>query len=173
MLPQDLTTFLKGGPAKEQNDDPNPSTPLPLESPWSPPSKSPQHHPTYMGGALPKVPTRPSTAQSWSWSKGMPDPVNHPNWWILAEMDRGRVHPHWWKEIRASKRITMRSMTLRKCLNTPEALHYAQWQVVAFRLPLAQQEASSWWEAPLCLCGLCPRISCPTPMPLVLGIYRL
>ena len=32
--------------------------------------------------------------------------------------------------------------------------HYALWQATAFRLPLAQQEASSWWDAPPALQGL-------------------
>ena len=77
----------------------------------------------------------------------------------LAEMDRARVHPHWWEEIRASRRITMGSgrHTLRECLNEPEALHYAQRQAAFFRLPLAQQETSGWWDASPWLCGLCPQ----------------
>ena len=42
----------------------------------------------------------------------------------------------------------------RECFTDAEALHYAQWQVVAFRLPLAQHEALGWWDAPSWLSGL-------------------
>ena len=33
--------------------------------------------------------------------------------------------------------------------------HYALWQVIAFRVSLAQQKASSWWETSPALQGLC------------------
>ena len=62
MLPPDLTTYLVGGMAEEQNDAPSPSTPLPLESPWLPPSKGPQCQLTYMGGAWTTVQARPPAA---------------------------------------------------------------------------------------------------------------
>ena len=96
-LPLDLTTFIVGGMAEELDDAPNPSTPLPLDSPQLPPSEGPQCHPTYMGGACPKVPTKPSAGHSLSQSqlKGMPDQVNHPSQWIMAGMDRVRAHPCW------------------------------------------------------------------------------
>ena len=32
--------------------------------------------------------------------------------------------------------------------NNFKAWHYAQWQVAAFRLPTAQQEAWGWWDPP-------------------------
>ena len=35
-----------------------------------------------------------------------------------------------------------------KDLTKPEDLHWACWQAVAFWLPLAQQEASGWCDAP-------------------------
>ena len=113
-----------------------------------------------MGGAYPKIHqilhcSIPVTAP------GVLDPVNHPSQWILEEMDRSRAHPCWWKEIRASKKITMgsnpRRYTVWENLRESEALHYAQWQAVAFRLPLVQQEASGWWDAPPWLHGLCPQ----------------
>ena len=44
---------------------------------------------------------------------------------------------------------------MRECHTNAEALHYAQWQVVAFRLPLAQHEALGWWDAPPWLSRLC------------------
>ena len=65
-LPMDLTTFLAGGTAEEQDDAPNPSTPLSMDPSLPPPSEGPQGCPIYMGGAHPKVPAKPSTAQSQS-----------------------------------------------------------------------------------------------------------
>ena len=46
--------------------------------------------------------------------------------------------------------------TIWENFSEPEALHYAQWQAVAFRLPAAQQEALGWWEAPPWICRLHP-----------------
>ena len=107
-LSQDQTTFLVGGTAEEQDDAPSPSTPLPVDPPGPPTSEGSLHHPTYLGGAHLKVPAKPSAAQSQSqsWLKEIPDPVNHPSQWILAQMDKVRAHPHWWKEIRARKKFT-------------------------------------------------------------------
>ena len=45
---------------------------------------------------------------------------------------------------------------MRECYTDAEALHYAQWQMAVFRLPLAQQDGSGWWDAPPWLSGLCP-----------------
>ena len=151
--------FQVRGTAQEWDNAPSPSNPLSVDPPLLPHSEGPQHYPTHMGGACPKV---PATAQPWSqsWFKGMPDLMNHPSQWILEEMDRARAHPHWWKEIRTSKRFTMgsgpRIHTVWEKLSKQEALHYAQWQAVAFRLPLDQQKASGWWDVPPWLCGLCP-----------------
>ena len=143
-----------------------PQAPL-LSCSWIPhshlPVRAPQHEPTHKRGAYQRVPTKPSTAQSQSQSqlKGMLNPVNHPSWWILEEMDRVGVHPHWWKEIRASKKFTMRSgprgHIIWENISKPKALHYVWWPTVAFRLPLTQQEASGWWDALPLLCGLCPQ----------------
>ena len=84
-----------GGTAEEWDDTPCPSTSLPVD----PPQLQWGHkcHPTHMGGAHLKVPVKLSTAwsQSQSWVKGMPDPVNHPHWWIKAEMSSLGDHPHW------------------------------------------------------------------------------
>ena len=135
---------------------------LPCSQNWLPPSKSLQYYPTHMGGAYLKVPTKPPllNPDPSHGSKGPPDLVNHPSWWILEEMDRARAHPHWWEEIRANKRLTIGSGPRRHIVwenfSEPEALHYAQWQVAAFRLSLSQQEALGWWDAPPWLHGLCP-----------------
>ena len=63
--------------------------------------------------------------------------------------------PHWWKEIRASGRVSMGEGIVRECFTNAKALHYVQWQVAAFRLPLVQQEALGWWDAPPWLSKLC------------------
>ena len=82
--------------------------------------------------------------------------MNHPCQWILGGDEQDQRSPHWWKEIRASGRISMGKCIMRKCYTNAKALHYAQWQVVAFRLPLAQHESLGWWDAPSWLSGLCP-----------------
>ena len=64
MLPLGLTLFLADGTAAEWDDAPSSSTPMPMDSPQPAPSKSPQCHPTYMGGAQPKVLAKPSA--DWS-----------------------------------------------------------------------------------------------------------
>ena len=77
----------------------------------------------------------------------MPDPEDHPACWIKAEMDRVGAHAHWWKENRAFKMYTLGSAlkryTIKRDLSKPKALYFSCWQAVAFRLALAQQEASS------------------------------
>ena len=116
-LPPGLTLFLAEGMAKEQDDAPSCLTPMPVDSPWPPPSKGPLHHSDCTGGAWPKVPTKLSTAQlrSWSRPKGGPDLVNHPCWWVLWEMNRIGGHPDWWKEIRASGRRIHYEGVLHQC----------------------------------------------------------
>ena len=61
-LPLGLTLFLAEDMAEEQDGAPSSSTPKPMDSPWLPPSKDHQHHPTYTGGAWPKFPTKSSAA---------------------------------------------------------------------------------------------------------------
>ena len=75
--------FLVEGMAKEQ-DAPSPSTPVPVNSPWLTPGKSPQHHPIYTGGAKPEVSTKLFAGQSQSQSspKQEPEPINYPLRWI-------------------------------------------------------------------------------------------
>ena len=74
------------------------------------PTKGPQHHPTYTGGTRPKVPAWPSTGQSQSWPlprlKEELDPLNHPCRWIYVEMEK-TMHRYWWKELKASGRVSM------------------------------------------------------------------
>ena len=153
-LPTDLTYILEGDTAEEwDNVDP----PQPLCDDGH------QHHPTHMGGACLKAPVKPSASawsQSKSWIKGLADPVDHPNQWIKAELDRVGSHHHWWKEIRALKRYTLQSAikryTIERDGSESGALYFSQWQAAAFQLPLAQQEALGWW-APPCFHGLHPQ----------------
>ena len=159
-LPPGLTIFLVEGMGKDWGDDaPSSSTHVPMDSLWLPPSKGSQHCPTYMGGAWLKVPTKPSIAklQSQLRPKGGSDMVNHPSQWILVEMNRIGGHPYWWKELRASERVSMGRHIMRECLTDAEALHYVQWQAAAFRLPLTQKETSGWWDAPPWFHRLCPQ----------------
>ena len=90
MFPQGLTLFLVEGTAREWDDAPSPSTPMPEDSQWPP-----QHCPTYTGGARPKVPAWPPTGWSQSWPqprpKGEPDPINHPSRWVPCT--DGEDHP--------------------------------------------------------------------------------
>ena len=77
-----------------------PLLPCLWDSSWPSPSEGPQHHPTYLGGAWPKAPAKPSAGWSWSWPwsrpKEGPDLINHPHQWVVAEMNRfGSLHPHW------------------------------------------------------------------------------
>ena len=46
---------------------------------------------------------------------------------------------------------------MKESYNDFETQHYVQWQVAAFRLPAAQQEASGWWDAPSWLSRLYPK----------------
>ena len=66
-------------------------------------------------------------------------------------------HPPWWKEIKASGKLNVGECILQKEYDEYSTQHYASWQVSAFRLPLAQQEASGWWDVPPSLHRLCPQ----------------
>ena len=157
MLPPGLTLFLGEDEAKKWEDTPS-SIALLLEFPRPSTSKDSQCHPIHLGGAWPKVPAKPSAGQSQYHtqprSTGGLNPVNQPHRWIQSEMGKTR-HPNWWRKIKASGRMTMGSHIIKEGLTDPEALHYAQCQVEAFRLPAAQQEASGWWGARPGLSGLC------------------
>ena len=56
------------------------------------------------------------------------------------------IHPHWWKELKASGMVSMGSHMIREVLCDLEALQWLHCQVAAFRLPLAQHEASGLWN---------------------------
>ena len=114
---------------------------------------------TYMGGARPKVPNKPSAGQPQSRSQSRhreePDPINYPHRWIASEMSwLGTHHPSWWKEMRACRRI-FKGVTTTD--NDYQVWYSVSWQVVAFRLSVTQQEASGWWDAPTWIGGLYPQ----------------
>ena len=157
MFPLGLTLFLAEGMATEWDDAPSSSTAM--DSPRPTPSKSPQSHPAHMGGAWPYVPAKPPAGwpqlRSQSGPKEGPDPVNHPHRWIHVEMGSS-LHPHWWKEIKASGRVSMGSHIVKEGYSDYKAQHYVQWQVATFRLP-AIQEASGWWDVLPWLCRLFPQ----------------
>ena len=50
--------------------------------------------------------------------------------------------PHWWREIKASGRASLGAHIMQEGHNDPAAQHFTLWQAAAFRLPVAQQEAS-------------------------------
>ena len=50
----------------------------------------------------------------------------------------------------------LKRYTIRAGLSEPEALYLPQWQAVAFRLPLCQQEALDWWDSQPCFHRLHP-----------------
>ena len=52
-------------------------------------------------------------------------------------------------------RVSMGSHIIREGLCNSETLHWAQWQVAAFRMPLAQHMTLGWSGAPPWLSGLC------------------
>ena len=130
-----------------------------LRIPHNHPQWGPQCHPTYTGGARPKVSTQPSTgwcqALPWPRLKEELDPINHPNSWIHVKMEN-TIHPHWWKELKASGRVSMDSHMVREGLSNSEGLQEACWQVAVCGLPLAQLEALGWWDAPSWFSRLCP-----------------
>ena len=66
-------------------------------------------------------------------------------------------HPHWWEEIRQSGKLNIGAHIVHEGYDDYSTQHYALWQAAAFRLPLVQQEASSWWDAPPTLQGLHPQ----------------
>ena len=88
--------------------------------------------------------------QAKPWWAVTPDLVDHPDVWIQDQIIRKILHPQWWKELRALYR------DLGGGLNNAQALHFAQWQVTAFQLPLAQEEVSGWWGTPPSLSKLGP-----------------
>ena len=76
--------------------------------------------------------------------------------WIVDEMSwPSNPHPNGWREIKTSGRTRFGAHVLQEGHNEPATQHFTLWQVAVFRLPLAQQKASGWWEAPPTLHGLC------------------
>ena len=65
-------------------------------------------------------------------------------------------HPHGWKEIKVSGKFNTGACIMQEDYYELFAQHYDLWQATAFRLALSQQQASSWWDAPHDLQGLCP-----------------
>ena len=64
------------------------------------------------------------------------------------------AHIPWWKDLKASGRMTMFSHIISEVLNEPNTLCWAHWQAAAFRLPLVQQEGAGWWAFPPTIPGL-------------------
>ena len=121
-------------------------------------TRSPQHSSALAGGAWPKVLAAASPSQSQArLGRERPDPVRYPCHWITEEMSQpGNPHPHWWREIKASGKINMEECIVHEEYDEYSTQHYTLWQVAALSQPLAQQEASSWWDAPSTLQGLHP-----------------
>ena len=80
----------------------------------------------------------------------MPDPVDCADNWIQVQMSWEAWHPHWWRELKALYRSWLANN-----LSDTHALQFNGWQAAAFRLPLAKEEASAWWEASHGLGWLC------------------
>ena len=152
-LPSDSTLFL----AEVQ---PQSEVTLPVYLLSCPPTKSPQHSCALTGGAWPKVLAVMPHGQSHSQSQmrpeeERPDPVNYPHWWIADEMSwSSNPNPHWWREIKACGGTSLGAHIVFMGHNDPAAQHFALQQVATFRLPVAKQEASWWWDAPPTLHGL-------------------
>ena len=126
------------------------------------PTKSSQCSLAPAGEPWPKVLAAAFSSQSHSQyqarpGRERPDPVRYPCHWITKEISQPRnPHPHWWKEIKASGMLNVGACIVHKEYDDYSAQHYTLWQVAAFRLPLAQQEASSWWDLLPALHRLCP-----------------
>ena len=63
-------------------------------------------------------------------------------------------HPHWWKEIRASRRAFRGTSIVNEGYSNYQVQHVVLWQVGTFRLSTTQQEASRWWDVPPWFSGL-------------------
>ena len=94
----------------------------------------------------------PSPNSDWGQRNQIP---NYPCRCINAEMEK-IVHLLWWRELKASGRVSIGIHLIREGLSKSKSLQWAHWQAVAFRLPLVQHEASGWWDAPPVSSRLCP-----------------
>ena len=65
--------------------------------------------------------------------------------WVWAYLEKSGEIPNWWMEFWS---ICHQGA---EPLNDTQVQALASRQAVAFRLPLAQQEKSSWWRALPCL----------------------
>ena len=101
----------------------------------------------------PKHPQQLPPANPNLWSRARPervrlDPVRSHHHWIIEDMGQpSNPHPHWWREIKASGKVSVGAHAMHREYNDFLAQNYALWQVAAFKLPLAQQEASGWQDA--------------------------
>ena len=94
--------------------------------------------------------------------KGETRPCQVSHWWISDELSQSNSpHPQCWREIRVSRKLSTGVHVIQGEHDEHTTQHYALWQVTAFRLPLTQQEASGWWDAPLFPQDVCPPASNP------------
>ena len=144
ITPTDLANSLGGNATDEQNDAPHHLAPSNIGPSQLPHDNDHQSCPTHTGGAKQKTTVKP-TAPMWVKPKPrrMPNPVDQADDWIWVQMSQEGRHPHWWKQLRA-----LYWGCLVGNLSEIHALQFAQWQAAAFRITLAQAEASGWWEAP-------------------------
>ena len=84
-----------------------------------------------------------ATIQAKTQPRRMPYLVDQINEWIWVHISWEGRHPHWGRELRV-----LYWSSLVGDLDDAQALHFAWLQATAFRLPLAQLEASGWWEVP-------------------------
>ena len=166
-FPTDVTLFLSRGETIEWYTTLTPTTTGPIDTLQPNHEEGPpmEFHPTRR--ARPKVPAWPSATWFWLRPEG-PDPVSHPQRWIQAEMLKMPHIPCWKTLMPWGKRI-MFSHILCESLNKPKPLCLAHWQVVAFWLLQAQQEAAGWWAHPLAIPGLHLGDYRPSLLPLISG----
>ena len=131
---------------------------------WSPELSHPYRR-TWLKTSI----TKP-TAAIWAklWPRRMPDLVDCTDDWIQVQMSREVWHPYWWKELKALYRDC-----LANDLSDAHVLQFVWGQTMAFRLPVAQEEKSGWWEAPCSLSRLCHQDLLPQVVPLIWGTSRL
>ena len=164
-LPMDLANFLGENATDEQIDAP-PNCSLNYRSPtaatWQlPPALS---HP------YGRSPTKTSTAklvatiQTKPLPKRMPDCTND---WIQVQMNR--MHGI----LIGGKSLKLCTGLLSKNPSSAHALQFAQWQTAAFRLPLAQEEASGCRKSHAFLADCIIGTSYPELIPLAWWTFRL
>ena len=149
-LPTDLVNFLGGNATEEQTDTPHHLVPSTACPPQLLCENGHQFSPTHTRGYQPRPAVRPTvTVGAEPQSRRMPDLTDQADDWIQVKMRQKGSHPLWWKELRA-----LYWDCLLGNLYDVHTLQSAQWKATAFKLPLAQEEASRWWEAPCSLSTL-------------------